>query len=152
MSFSQLLTVAQIESLRQILARFLNIDVSRLRILRSSSATTRQSQAIDVLNVELEGADSGLFANQLVTGSTAAYVASQDSTLPQVRSVVLIQTTTSAPSSLPAGAIAGIVIGSVVGAALIVLLIVLLARHFSRRSSISNIKQNPSHQTDVQMH
>jgi hypothetical protein len=134
------------ESLRQILARFLNIDLSRLRIFRPALA--RQSQTDHFVSLEITGTNAGASANQLVSGSTAAYVASQDNTLPQIRAVVLDPDATAAPV-LSAGAIVGIVIGSVVGVAVIVLLIVLLVRHFARDSFISEIKHNPSHQKDV---
>jgi hypothetical protein len=75
------------ESLRQILARFLNIDLSRLRIFRPALA--RQSQTDHFVSLEITGTNAGASANQLVSGSTAAYVASQDNTLPQIRAVVL---------------------------------------------------------------
>ena len=143
-TWARILTSSQLESLPQIVARFLSIDVSRVRIVRP---ITRQSSSEDVVFAEVSGSNAGALANQLVSGAFAAYAASSDSTLPAVRSVSLVSdVTTAASSELSAGAIAGIVIGAVLGVGIIVLIAVLIARHARRSNSISGIKHNPLHQ------
>jgi hypothetical protein len=143
-TWARILTSSQLESLPQIVARFLSIDVSRVRIVRP---ITRQSSSEDVVFAEVSGSSAGALANQLVSGAFAAYAASSDGTLPAVRSVSLVSDVTTAVSSeLSAGAIAGIVIGAVLGVGIIVLIAVLIARHARRSNSISGIKHNPLHQ------